>query len=154
MPNNVDLSDGPGVVLYKEAMLTFRSVMTSSVSTATALFAGTLTILGFAVEGEKSAELVWLSAAPMVAMSFLFWGWRRYNRQAAWAVRRAGINDDLTARLGERPGRFLVVAPLAVAGVLAVFGFCVNADDDDGDDPAGRCVIESPASGRCSVPGP
>lgn len=60
---------------YQEAMTTMRSVMTASVSAATALAAGAFALIGFGVENDTPA-LVTVAAAPFVAMALLFHGWR------------------------------------------------------------------------------
>ncbi len=138
---------------YQEAMLTFRSVMAASVSTATALFAGTLTILGFGVEGDMSAPLIWLSAAPMTAMVILFVGWRWYNERAAEAVELAIGVDPLADDLKTRPGKWLIGAPIAATILIIALGAVARAGDND-DESSGRCVIEPPATGHCAIDDP
>jgi len=109
----LDMVDAQGVSsdrLYQEAMLTFRAVMTSSVSTATALFGGSLAALGFAVndDGDVYGRLVLLAAAPLVTMSVLFIGWWTFNQQASEAAKtvllpKPSNGHDLHTDLGDRP---------------------------------------------------
>ena len=69
-------------VRFHEAMQTFRSVMAAVVPTATALLAGTIALLGFAVGNEQvNWWLFSLAAVPMAAMSILFDRWRWFTRR-------------------------------------------------------------------------
>lgn len=117
------------VARYQEAMSTIRTVMTASVSAATALAAATIAILGFAVEDNQNAGLAAIAAVPLLPMFAIFRGWQAYNEAAGNDARNSmnvdSWDESLAKTLSSKPGPVVLYSPLVAAAVilLVAYGF-------------------------------
>ena len=115
---------GDGIV-YQQALDTFRSTGAQVVSTAGVLVTSCGVVVGFAVERNSPALLAVAAGFPL-AIELLFRRWRRLDksvlRVAADIEGKSGRTSLAQTLMDnwQHDGRFIRLAPIGVASVLAL----------------------------------